>query len=187
MALTEETVADISREIKDMIALHPPKQAEVLTQLRELIGELVPAATERISYGMPTFEISGQILIYFQGFKDHNSLFLGPEVGVRLAKELGDMVASKGTIKFEKEKLLSKSLLRLILKTRITIINESFPKKNGDYLSFYDNGHLKSKGKYKDSMMHGYWHFYRKDGSLMREGKLNMGEPEGEWITHARP
>jgi len=180
-------VAEISERITAMIALHPHKQADVLTGLRGLIQELVPAATERISYGMPTFEISGQILIHFQGFKDHNSLFLGPEVGIRLAKELGDMVASKGTIKFEKEKLLSKSLLKQILKTRIAIINEGFPKNNGDYLSFYDNGHLKSKGKYKDGQMHGYWHFYRKDGSLMREGKLNMGEPEGEWITHTRP
>ena len=180
-------MAEISERITAMIDLHPHKQADVLTGLRGLIQELVPAATERISYGMPTFEISGHILIHFQGFKDHNSLFLGPEVGNRLATELGDMVASKGTIKFEKEKLLSKSLLKQILKTRIAIINEGFPKNNGDYLSFYDNGHLKSKGKYKDGQMHGYWHFYRKDGSLMREGKLNMGEPEGEWITHTRP
>ena len=180
-------MAEISKEIANMIALHPTKQAEVLAKLREQIKELVPGATERISYGMPTFEISGQILIHYQGFKDHNSLFLGPEVGARLAKELGDMVASKGTIKFEKEKLLSKSQLRLILKTRIAIINDSFPKKNGEYLSFYENGRLKSKGKYKDSKMHGYWRFHRKDGSLMREGKLNMGEPEGEWITHTRP
>ena len=180
-------MAEISEKITAMIALHPHKQADVLTGLRGLIQELVPAATERISYGMPTFEISGHILIHFQGFKDHNSLFLGPEVGNRLATKLGDMAASKGTIKFEKEKLLSKSLLKQILKTRIAIINEGFPKNNGDYLSFYDNGHLKSKGKYKDGQMHGYWHFYRKDGSLMREGKLNMGEPEGEWITHTRP
>ena len=179
-------MAEIESQITSMIAAHPPKQAAVLSSLRELIKELVPAATERISYGMPTFEISGQILIHFQGFKDHNSLFLGPEVGVRLAKELGEMVASKGTIKFEKEKLLSKSQLRLILKTRINIINESFPKKNGHYLSFYDNGHLKSKGKYKDGQMEGAWEFYRRDGSKMRAGKLKDGQPVGEWTTYPR-
>ena len=179
-------MAEISERITAMIALHPPKQADVLTKLRGLIQELVPAATERISYGMPTFEISGQILIHFQGFKDHNSLFLGPEVGNRLATELGDMVASKGTIKFEKEKLLSKSLLKQILKTRIAIINESFPKQNGDYLSFYDNGHLKSKGKYKDGQMEGAWEFYRRDGSKMRAGNLKAGQPVGKWTTYPR-
>ena len=179
-------MAEISKEIANMIALHPTKQAEVLAKLREQIKELVPAGTERISYGMPTFEISGQILIHYQGFKDHNSLFLGPEVGARLAKELGDMVASKGTIKFEKEKLLSKSQLRHILKTRINIINESFPKKNGDYLSFYDNGHLKSKGKYKDGQMEGAWEFYRRDGSKMRAGNLKAGQPVGKWTTYPR-
>lgn len=179
-------MAELEKQIAALIAAHPPKQAAVLSSLRELIKELIPAATERISYAMPTFEISGQILIHYQGFNDHNSLFPGPEVGIRLSKELGGMVASKGTIKFEKEKLIAKPLLRLILKTRIAIINESFPKKNGDYLSFYDNGHLRSKGKYKHGKMHGYWHFYRKDGSPMREGKLNAGEPEGEWRTHSR-
>ena len=180
-------MTEVSKAITQMIAQHPPKQAAVLQKLRELILQLVPGASERISYGMPTFEISGQILIHFQGFKDHNSLFLGPEVGIKMAQELGAMVKSKGTIQFEKEKLPPKSLLTKLLRTRIAIINESFPKKNGEYLSFYDNGRLKSKGKYKQDKMHGYWHFYRKDGSLMREGKLNLGEPEGEWVTHVRP
>ena len=60
-------MAEISKEIANMIALHPTKQAEVLAKLREQIKELVPAGTERISYGMPTFEISGQILIHYQG------------------------------------------------------------------------------------------------------------------------
>jgi len=49
-------VAEISERITAMIALHPPKQADVLTKLRGLIQELVPAATERISYGMPTLK-----------------------------------------------------------------------------------------------------------------------------------
>ena len=179
-------MADIARGIEELISSHTPSQAKVLFALRELIKELAPGATERISYAMPAFEISGQLLIHYQGFKNHNSLFLGSEVPIRLAAELGAMVTSKGTIQFEKEKLPSKSLVRKLLITRIKIINESFPKKNGDYLSFYDNGYLKSKGKYKEGQMHGYWHFYRKDGSLMREGKLNMGEPQGEWITHPR-
>ena len=179
-------MADIATDIEELITSNPPGQAKVLFALRELIKELAPGANERISYAMPTFEISGKILIHYQGFKSHNSLFLGTEVPIRLAAELGDMVTSKGTIQFDKEKLPKKSLVKKLLTTRINIINESFPKKNGQYLSFYDNGFLKSKGKYKDGQMHGYWHFYRKDGSLMREGKLNMGEPQGEWITHPR-
>ena len=179
-------MADIAREIEELISSHPPVQAKVLFALRDLIRELAPGATERISCAMPTFEISGQILIHYQGFKDHNSLFLGSEVPIRLAAELGDMVTSKGTIQFDKEELPKKSLVKKLLTTRISIINESFPKKNGEYLSFYENGYLKSKGKYKEGHMQGYWHFYRKDGSLMREGKLNMGEPQGEWITHVR-
>lgn len=180
-------MSDISGEISTLIAQHPPAQAAVIQSLRELIQELVPGANERISYAMPTFEISGQILIHYQGFKDHNSLFPGAEVGKILSQELEGMVTSKGTIQFDKERLISRQLLKKILQTRIAIINDAFPKKNGEYLSFYDNGFLKSKGKYRDGLMHGYWRFYRKDGSLMREGKLNKSEPEGNWITHKRP
>ena len=180
-------MTEIAKQIETIIASHPTAQAKVLFSLRKLIMELAPGAGERISYGMPTFEISGQILIHYQGFKDHNSVFLGPEVGIRLAEELGDMVKSKGTIQFDREKLPPKSLVKKLLKTRIAILNESFPKKSGEYLSFYDNGFLKSKGKYKDGQMHGHWRFYRKDGTLMREGKLNLGKPAGEWTTRVRP
>ena len=179
-------MADIASEIEELISSHPPSQAKVLFALRELIKELAPGANERVSYAMPTFEISGQLLIHYQGFKDHNSLFLGTEVPIRLAAELGDMVTSKGTIQFDKETVPKKSLLKKLLTTRINIINESFPKKNGEYLSFYDNGFLKSKGKYKDGQMHGNWEFYRRDGSLMRSGRLEKGEPVGKWQTFVR-
>ncbi|MEL0200722.1 MAG: DUF1801 domain-containing protein [Aquiluna sp.] len=104
-------MAEIGCEIEELISSHAPSQANVLFALRELIKELAPGATERISYAMPTFEISGQILIHYQGFKDHNSLFLGAEVPIRLADELGDMVTSKGTIQFDKDKLPKKSLV----------------------------------------------------------------------------
>ena len=136
---------------------------------------------------MPTFEISGVILIHFDGFKDHNSIFVGSEVPRLLAEQLGDRLASKGTIKFGSEENFPLKLLKEILRLGIEQINASHPKKNGSYLSFYDNGHLKSKGKYKDGQMEGGWEFYRRDGSLMRAGELKAGEPVGEWTTYPRP
>ena len=47
--LKGENMTEVSKAITQMIAQHPPKQAAVLQKLRELILQLVPGASERIS------------------------------------------------------------------------------------------------------------------------------------------
>ena len=49
---------------------------------------------------------------------------------------------------------------------------------------FYQNGNPRYKGKFKDSKMHGYWEFYRKDGTLMRSGSFDLGKQIGTWTTY---
>ena len=179
-------MGEVSEQVLWLIEPLPEGQRNALLHLRaDLIG-LVPAATDRVSYSMPTLEISGQILLHYSGFKSHNSLFCGSELPRRLAKDLGERVTSKGTIQFGIEEVLPRALVKKIVTERIKIINEQYPKKNGEFLEFYDNGHLKSKGKNKDGLMHGQWEFYRRDGSLMRSGKLSKGEPVGNWETFVR-
>ncbi len=179
-------MSNTTNQVFALLSKLPEHQAEVLYQLREEMLKLVPAAHDRISYQMPALEISGQILLHYAGFKNHNSLFAGSELPARLANELGERVISKGTIQFGKEEKLPKSLLKKIVTERIKMMNEQYPKKSGDHLEFYDNGYLKSKGKYKDGQMHGNWEFYRRDGSLMRSGRLEKGEPVGQWQTFVR-
>ncbi len=41
-----------------------------------------------------------------------------------------------------------------------------------------------SKGKIKDGKAHGYWEWYRVDGTLKRSGTFAAGEPVGEWTTY---
>ena len=50
----------------------------------------------------------------------------------------------------------------------------------------YDNGLPRFKGEYLSGEMHGYWEFYRKDGSLMRSGTFNEEVQVGVWKTFAR-
>ena len=49
---------------------------------------------------------------------------------------------------------------------------------------FYANGKPRYKGKFKDSKMHGYWEFFRKDGTLMRSGSFDLDKPVGIWTTY---
>ena len=50
----------------------------------------------------------------------------------------------------------------------------------------YDNGLPRFKGEYLDGKMHGYWEFFRKDGSLMRSGHFDREKQIGVWKTFAR-
>jgi antitoxin component YwqK of YwqJK toxin-antitoxin module len=50
----------------------------------------------------------------------------------------------------------------------------------------YDNGLLRFKGEYLDGEMHGYWEFYRKDGSMMRSGAFERGIQVDVWKTFDR-
>ena len=174
------------QEITSLIKRHPANQAMVLSELRALIKKLVPGATEKIFYQMPSFELSGVILLSYEGFKEHSSIFPGPEVIKVLGEDLAKYKTSKGAIQFDKDKLPPASLIKKIVQTRIKLINASYPKSSGEFMEFYDNGYLKAKGRYREGEMHGYWEFFRKDGSIMRSGKLSHGEPVGEWKTHIR-
>ena len=174
------------QEITALIKRHPAKQAAILASLRKEIQRLVPGAREKIFYQMPSFEVGGVILLSYEGFSEHNSIFPGPEAITSLSKDLEKYKTSKGAIQFEKEKLPPLGLVKKIVQTRIKLINQSYPKKSGEFLELYDNGFVKAKGKYLEGEMHGYWEFYRRDGSIMRSGKLSHGEPVGEWTTYPR-
>jgi uncharacterized protein YdhG (YjbR/CyaY superfamily) len=174
------------QEITSLIKRHPANQAKVLTELRTLIKKLVPGATEKIFYQMPSFELSGVILLSYEGFKEHSSIFPGPEVIKVLGEDLAKYKTSKGAIQFDKVKLPPASLIKKIVQARLKIINASYPKNSGEFMEFYDNGFLKAKGRYREGQMHGHWEFFRRDGSIMRSGKLSHGEPVGEWQTHIR-
>ena len=50
----------------------------------------------------------------------------------------------------------------------------------------YDNGLPRFKGDYLDGKMHGFWEFFRKDGSLMRSGHFDREKQIGVWKTFAR-
>lgn len=157
----------------------------VKTTLQGFIDAL-PGGDLVVTYGMPSIKVGGSHLISVWGFKDHNSIFPGPSSIARLADKVVDYTVSKGTVQFDKEKPLPSSLIKAFAKATIASHNARFPKKDGTYFEYYDNGYLKQKGKYRDGQMHGKWEWYRRDGSLMRTGAFNKGEQTGEWATYTR-
>ncbi len=160
-------------------------QRDILSQLRKDILEELPTAQEIIKYGIPTFAIEGVPILGFDGYKAHNSLFpYSGSTNKYLEKELAKYVQTKGSIHFALVKPFPRAHLKKIIKVRIAQINASYPNKSGEFLEFYGNGVLKAKGKMKQGKLHGYWEWFRKDGTKLRSGSFAAGEQSGLWITY---
>lgn len=135
---------------------------------------------------MPSLRIDGDLVVSYEGFTKHNSLFpSSSDVFTELASALSGYVTTKGTIHFDLDTPLPAALLRKIVRVRIAEINASYPRSSGETKCFYPNGHLKYRGRMKAGEMHGAWEWFRKDGSMMRSGEFRNGVQCGVWRTFA--
>jgi uncharacterized protein YdhG (YjbR/CyaY superfamily) len=174
-----------SKAITVRLKSFPLEQSKVLLNVRSEISTLLPGAIEVIKYGIPTWTIEGIGVIGIDGFKTHNSIFpYGGNLGAELKAALAKYETTKGSIHFDLEKEFPKALLRKIIAKKIEIINGSFPNSKGKVLEFYGNGFLKARGSMKSGELHGYWEWFRKDGTIMRSGNFKSGQNVGEWITY---
>ena len=87
--------------------------------MRALIREGAPEAIERISYGIPTFDLRGKYLVYLGGFKHHVSLY---PVTAGLTRELGEALRpyqkGKGTLQFPLGQPIPEDLVRRVVQIR---------------------------------------------------------------------
>jgi len=89
-----------------------------LEAIRKTIKDTVPEATEKISYGIPTFYLNGN-LVHFGGYKTHIGLYPGSVPIKEFEKELSGYPTSKGTVQFPLDKPLPLDLLKKITKACI--------------------------------------------------------------------
>lgn len=92
-------------------------QRAELERIRKVIKQVVPKATESISYGVPAFKIDGHTFTYFAFFRNHMSLY--PSVSESLKKKLVGYEQAKGTIRFTLEKPIPTPLLKEIIKDHL--------------------------------------------------------------------
>lgn len=103
--------------VDDYIAAAPPYAQDKLRQIRQLIKEVAPESSEKLSYGMPYYSLNGRFL-YFAYFKDHVSLFAMPSAVRKFESELQPYHRSKATIGFAYDKPLPLPLIKKIVKFR---------------------------------------------------------------------
>ena len=90
----------------------------ILKELRRVIKEEAPDATEKISYQMPTFYLNGN-LVHFAVQKNHIGFYPAPSGVAAFKEELTEYKTSKGAIQFPLTKPIPYELVRRIVRFRV--------------------------------------------------------------------
>ena len=117
----DEPVSGPESPIVAHLATLPQPQRDTLTALRATLRELLPDATECLSYNMPCFKVGGVAIAGFDGFKHHCSYFPHSGNVVRQVSGIPPWctVASKGTLQFPVDRPLPKALVRKLVRARL--------------------------------------------------------------------
>jgi uncharacterized protein YdhG (YjbR/CyaY superfamily) len=105
--------------IDEYIAEFPPGTQKLLEELRTVIKESAPGATETISYAIPTFDLNGHHLVHFAGYAKHIGFYPIPSALEAFEEELKPYKSGKGSAQFPLDKPLPTDLIRRIVEFRV--------------------------------------------------------------------
>lgn len=112
-------------EVEKYIATFPPEVQILLHQIRGVIKEKAPSATETIKYAMPTYVLK-ENLVHFAGYKNHIGFYPTPSGIENFKDEIAEYKWSKGAVQFPIEKPLPLDLIGRIVEYRINeVINKN--------------------------------------------------------------
>jgi len=104
--------------IDEYILSFPIEVQKILTDLRTLIQNAAPQATEKISYQIPTFYLNGN-LVHFAAFKSHIGFYPASSGISEFSEELKKYKTSKGTVQFPIDQPIPRKLIRKIVEFRV--------------------------------------------------------------------
>jgi uncharacterized protein YdhG (YjbR/CyaY superfamily) len=111
------------------LATLPQPQRGAMSDLRDMIKEMVPNVVESKSYGLPAFKLGGRGFVCVNVWKKHCALY--PMSNTVIADHRTDLAGydcTKGTIKFQPEQPLSAKLVESIIKARLLEIRQADAK-----------------------------------------------------------
>jgi uncharacterized protein YdhG (YjbR/CyaY superfamily) len=113
--------------VDEYINAAPQIAQEKLRELRSILKEVAPDATEMIKWGNPVL-FEKRILFSYSAFKTHiNFMPTGPSIKP-FEKELSDYKTGKDTIQISYDRPLPASLIRKIAEYRIKDVRENDAK-----------------------------------------------------------
>jgi uncharacterized protein YdhG (YjbR/CyaY superfamily) len=104
--------------IDEYIATFTPEIQSILSNIREIVRELAPEATEKISYQMPTYYLNGN-LVHFAAFQKHIGFYPTPSGIEAFQEELSKYKGAKGSVQFPLNQPIPYDLIRRIVIYRL--------------------------------------------------------------------
>jgi uncharacterized protein YdhG (YjbR/CyaY superfamily) len=122
------------KTIDEYIKNFEPRIQKTLNEFRSCIKTIAPEATEKISYGIPTFYLNGN-LVHFAAFKEHYGFFPSPSGIDAFEKELAPYRTGKGTLQFPLDKPIPWNIIKKVVQLRVKenlqkVINKVKPAQN---------------------------------------------------------
>ena len=105
-------------DIDEYIAGFPPDVQEKLEEIRAVIREAAPGATEKISYRMPTFFLGGN-LVHFAAYEQHIGFYPTPSAIEKFSEQLSAYKGGKGSVQFPLNQPVPYDLVRQIVAFRV--------------------------------------------------------------------
>jgi uncharacterized protein YdhG (YjbR/CyaY superfamily) len=97
------------------LAALSPGVRTVVDEVRRIVVDEFPAATESISYDIPTFSLQGKRLVHVAGWAKHVSVYPVPTSDDQLLSDLGPYLSGKGTLKFLMSEPIPYDLIRRVV------------------------------------------------------------------------
>jgi uncharacterized protein YdhG (YjbR/CyaY superfamily) len=107
-----------AKDIDEYIASFPAGTQEILENVRAAIREAAPEAKEKISYGIPTFTLQGN-LVHFGGYSKHIGFYPTPSGIEKFKRELSVYKGAKGSVQFPLDEPIPYDLIRQIVSFRV--------------------------------------------------------------------
>lgn len=107
------------KTIDEFISNYPENVQEILQKIRQTIHEVAPEAKEKISYGIPTFTLKGN-LVHFSAYEHHIGFYPGAGAIVAFKDDLKAYNTSKGTVRFPLDQPIPYDLIKNITLYRVS-------------------------------------------------------------------
>ncbi len=104
--------------IDEYISIYPGNIQKILEKIRKTIKEVAPEATEKISWGIPTFYLNKN-LVHFAAYKKHIGFYPNPSGIENFKDDLSKYKTSKGTVQFQYDEPIPYDLIRKIVEFRV--------------------------------------------------------------------
>jgi uncharacterized protein YdhG (YjbR/CyaY superfamily) len=113
--------------IDDYLRTFPADVQAMLESVRRTIRTAAPEAIETIRYGIPTFDLNGNHLVFFAGWKRHISVYPLPAGDAAFQKRIARYKRVKSTLQFPLDQPIPLDLIG----DMVTFLQREKPESNG--------------------------------------------------------